>query len=465
MTEPEQPARHGSTRGLALRGALGVAALAAGVTIAVVLKETKPQPKLAPTTERSLTVRVVPATLEPVARVWLGYGTARAMKEATVAAEVAGRVVERPARIQAGVWLDRGDLIARLDASAYEDQLAAAQESITGLEAQLEQLDVEGASLKESADLAAEGVALAEREVARARKALAQGAATENEIDRLLRDLTRQRRELSDLRQRRDSIPTRRQEAQAQIRSQRATARLAQRDLDHARITAPIAGVLRDVWADEGDWVGVGQRVARIVDLSRVETPLRLPVSAAGAVRAGDTIALEADGPTERRWTGRIVRIAPVADEQTRTVTVYTVLEQDGRTVTPDTLLPGQFLIGRARSTRVEPRLLVPRIAITGDRVAVVGAGGLVQTRRVRVAFHLDGAYPHIDPTIREWAVLDEGLEPGALVIVSNLDEIEEGLPVRVAGGAVSATAAATRENTGAAPSAEPGAETGSARQ
>lgn len=443
MKESQQPQPQSQdrepTRILLIRFGLGTLALMVAIGILVALWLTKPSPQLAPTGERALTVRIITATEKPVARTWRGYGTARALNAANVASQVAGEVVERPDGIDAGAWVEKGDLLIQLDNAEFKERLAGASETIRALEAQLESLDVEQASLSDNVRLAEQAVTLYERELARARDAQSRGAATQNEIDRLERELTTQRRIAVDLRQRRDQLPIRRQEVEAQIRQQRAQARLAQLDVERARITAPISGVLQTVEANVGDWLAVGAPVARIVDRRRIEAPMRMPISAGADLRVGDDLTLAADGPSGLTWTARISRIAPEADSGNRTLTVFAEHEQEANHVESGALLPGQFLIGTAQSRRAVSRIVVPRNAVVSDRVSIMNEDGRVETRRVRVAFYIDDRFTDIDPTVTQWVALEDGLTSGDRVIVSNLDDLEEGLTVRPAERAAAA--------------------------
>lgn len=456
VKESQQPERREPARRTALRFVIGVVAIVAAVGVTAVLISTKPSPKLAPTSERAMTVRVMTAAEKPVARTWRAYGTARALYAANVAAQVAGEVLERPAEIEVGAWVTKGDLLVQLDDAEFRERLAGANETIRALEAQLESLDVEQASLIENVQLAEEAIQLSERELVRARDAQQRGAATQNEIERLERELTVQRRLAVDLRQRRDQLPIRRQEVEAQIRQQRAEARLAELDVARARITAPIDGALQAVEANVGDWLGVGAPVARIVDLRRIEAPMRMPVSAGADVRVGDPIDLAADGPSGLHWDATISRIAPEADPGNRTLLVFAEYQQEATEADSGDLLPGQFLIGSARSRIAAPRIVVPRNAIVSDRVAVMNDQGRVETRRVRVAFYVDDRFPELDPVVTQWAAIDEGLEPGDRVIISNLEDLEEGLSVHPADAGAALPPTARRDESAA---------TGSARQ
>ena len=434
-----------SPRRVMLRFVIGLVVLvfAAGIVAALVV--TKPSPNLAPTGERALTVQTIVAQIRPVARSWRGYGTARALSVANVAAQVAGEVIDRPDTIDAGAWVDADDLLVQIDDAEFEDRLLGANEAIVALEAQLESLDVESASIGRNLELAEAGIALSERELVRATNALDRGAATQTEVDRLERELTVQRRIAVDLRQRRDLIPVRRLELEAQIRQLRAQARLAQLDVHRAHVTAPISGALQTVDANVGDWLSVGAPIARIVDLRRIEAPMRFPISAGADLRTGDHLELRADGPSGLTWDAEITRIAPEADAGNRTLTIFAVHEQPGGRLDTSTLMPGQFIVGTATSSTATERILIPRNAILNDRVAVVSSEGRVVTKRIEVAFYLDREFPDIDPIATEWAALASGVEPGDRIITSNLDDLEEGLQVTPAADSASAPSTAQR--------------------
>lgn len=434
MAQHSSAERSDSRRGSLARLAIGLAVLVGAGAVTTLLIVNRPHPKMAPVSTRALTVRTLPTIEAPVARVWRGYGAARAMDAADVAAQVADVVTHRPPLIEAGRWVNAGDLLVQIDDAEFRDRLTEAEEAIAALQSQQESLEIEGASLARSVELAEEAIELSERELNRAREAQRQGAATQNEIDRLLRELTSLQRQTTDLRQRRDQVPIHRQELDARIRQQHAAARLAQRDIERAAVKAPIAGALQSVSVDQGDWIGVGQPVARIVDLRRIEAPMRMPLSAAAELQIGDEILLQNDGPTDQRWIGAVTRIAPEAEANARAIIVFTEVEQDARSATPETLRPGQFLIGEAQSRHAAPRLITPRHAVINDRVMIVNGEGRAESRPVVIDFYFDNVFPDLDPHITQWAAIREGLAPGERIIISNLDEISDGVIVEVAG-------------------------------
>lgn len=461
MTQARErsPGAHGVWRRLAwvVRGVVGLAVLALAVGLIAVAAAVRPEPERQDIVERAPLVRVTPVGEARVARVWTGYGTARAMNTAEVAAQVSDRVVERPDGIEDGARVSSGDLIVRLDPVDFQARLESAERLVEGTQAELDGLEIEAERLAEQVALLESELELELRDLRRYSEALERGAGTVSEAERRQRLAKQVERTLSALRERRELLPSRRAALEARLLQQEADVRLRREDLARTEIRSPIDGFLQSVSVEEGELVSVGQTVARVVDLSRVEAPLRLPISASGAIARGDTVTLEADGADSTRWTGEVDRIAPEADPSTRTVTVFAVVQQApeeavgaGRAVDASgrrLLLPGQFVMGEVSSESAEPRLIVPRRAVDGDRVLVAGSAPGVSAsaaaratgRRVVVSHHIEGSFPLIDPAETQWAVLvSSDLSAGDRVIVTNLDQLGEGALVRVAseGGA-----------------------------
>jgi len=412
-----------------VRALVGLAVLVVSLLAFQWLLATRPVPPQRPASEAVRTVGVVTMRPVEIAREWEGYGTARSADAARVVAEVAAVVVERPERIDPGAAVERGELIVRLEESDYRQALEAIVATIASLRAQVESLDVEQGWVESRLDLANEATLIAERELERVREAERRGAARSNEIDRQLQQLTIVRREEQSLRERLETIPSRRQNLLAQIRREDANRRRAELDIERASVVAPVDGVIQTIDVNVGERLQVGQFIARIVDLSLIEIPVRLPASAALRVRVGDRAVVTTEGAEQKSWTGELVRIEPEADPTTRTIGVFVEVEQD-----PDggsaLLLPGQFVSATVRSFETVQRLVAPRLALRGDRLFVVDESGRAAARRVEVERRIERAFPEIHPRETQWAVIEAGLRAGERVIVSNLDELVPGLPV-----------------------------------
>lgn len=443
----------------ALRVGVGLLALAAAIAVYQILVVTKPQVAKTVGLREPLRVAVMQLDARRVPRSWTGYGTARALDASDLAAEVGGRIVERPPTIEAGVRVGRGELIVRIDPSDYEQAVASARRNAEALRAELAGLEVDEARLGEQIELAREEIEAARRDLERARESVERGAGNESQLDQARVVLQSRKRSLAALRQQSELIPTRRSAARARLAAAEADLRLAERNLERTEIRAPFAGSLQSVDAEVGEWAGVGQTIARIVDLSRLEVPLRLPVSASGSLTPGDRVELRPDGEdlSEPSWSGEVQRIAPEADRDTRTLTVFAVFEQEIEPGAAGLLRPGRFVMGEVTASSGGPRLVLPRRVVTDGAVLVARAlpeddpaldrfdlSNADRIRRVqRVPVRVDrpirATFPDLAPAEREWVVLGPGgpsglgptddlqLRPGDLVILSNLDQLRPG--------------------------------------
>lgn len=421
---------------VAVRVALGVVILGVGIGAYAVLVALKPGAPRSNGNGAGLEVQSIVARAVGVPRAWRGYGSARAKWSSDVSAEVSGVVVDRPEALDPGVWVDKGTVIGLIDDTEYAARLARSEKNIASLEAQLRGLDVEAESVSDLLALAQESAALTEAKLERLRSAIGAGSASAFETEDLQIVLTRVKREVDSLEERLNLIPSRRAQLEGQLESERASATIAALDVERCRIKAPISGVVQEVLFDEGERVGLGTPLARLVDLRLIEVPVRVPLSAARWLGPGDDALLTASGAGGRCWDGAVVRVAPEADAATRTVTLFVEVGQGvddrlGETVDlKELLLPGQFLMGDVSSREVEERVVVPRGAVLRDRVMVVDGEGRAEARVVEVLFNIDASFSAVHPHERQWSVLSSGVEPGDRVIISNLDEVSHGLGV-----------------------------------
>lgn len=423
-----------------IRGAVALAVLGAGVGLFVLLNATREEPPEPQETNEVPLVRTIEVRPVELPRRWQGYGTARAMRSSTIASEISAVVVERPERTEAGLAVEAGQVLFQLDDSDVGNAALRASGQIASLEAQLAQLDVSERRLEEQTDLSRNEVEAARRDLERAEEALANSAGTESELDARRTRVLQAERTLSSLLDQLETLPSQRARLEAELSALRADLAIAQENVARTRVTAPFSGQLQEVMVEAGERVAPGTPMARLVDLSRIEVPIRLPASAAGRVSVGDLVELSTDAADPASWEGRLARIAPEADPSTRTITAFVEIVQDERPVGMIPLLPGQFVEAVVLVDDGERRIALPRRTVNGDRVLVVRAGedglGVIESREVDVSFHADGLLPELVADERDWSIIGDGLAPGERVVVSGFAGLVPGRAVRLAGEA-----------------------------
>ena len=235
---------------------------AAAVRLRVRSDAAAPPPPTAVAAIRSFTPRVI-ATGS--IRLTAGAGVA-------VGAQVSG-VVERLAVTQ-GARVNRGDLIAILDAREAHARLADADARVRQLEADSTQAHADG----ERAETLFNAQGVSEQELLAARTTRARIA--------------------------------------AQLAAAHAARDLANIALDHTRIRAPLSGIVASVSTHEGETVAASfaaPTFVTIVDPSRIECVAIVDETDIGRVRLGQTAEFSVDAYPGRRFTGDVVRIAPDA--------------------------------------------------------------------------------------------------------------------------------------------------------
>lgn len=146
------------------------------------------------------------------------------------------------------------------------------------------------------------------------------------------------------------------QEAIALLEGARTEVTRAELDLERMVVRAPFDGALQERVVEVGDFVKVGDPVARFVDNRKLIVSANLSEFDAKHVRVGDVA--DARLATGEDVRGTIRYVAPVADEATRTYTVeLEVGNEDGALRaggTAELLIPAE----RVYAHRVSPALL-----------------------------------------------------------------------------------------------------------
>ncbi len=246
-------------------------------------------------------------------------GTLVAEREARIRAEIGGPMlqtyVEQGERVAAGAALGRID-----DASLRDAELSAK-------------------SLVTQATVASEQ---ASRELQRSRTLVAAGAIAERDVE------SSERANLT---------------AQAQLADAKARLSIAVKNLRNATVRAPFAGVVAERAVSPGDIVAPGTALFTIIDPRSLRLEASVPTSALGDVRLGAPILFTVNGFSSRVLEGKITRISPAVDPQTKQVRLLaSVPNEKGQ------LVSGLFVEGRIASEK-RVGIMIPEQAI--DQTAV----------------------------------------------------------------------------------------------
>jgi membrane fusion protein (multidrug efflux system) len=351
----------------------------------------------------------------------LGFvGELAAPEEVELASKVGGRI--RSIRVRMGEAATKGALLAQIDDAALRAQYQEAEAALEVAQAGLLRAEVEDKN--------------AEIELARKEPLAKQDLITQQELD--------------NVRTRRDGAAAGLQVATAQISQARARIQVLSQQLGDARITAPFTGWVAARHLDAGAIVSPGTAIVKLVRTDPIVVRFKVSEREVGEIRrrmaaGGLDITIDSDAYRDERFMGRVVRVAPSIDPQSRSAPVEAeVANADGR------LMPGMYcrveldLGSRPDALQVPLRAL---LAGTSEDSATRLRG---EARTTAVFVVADGRARRVSIELGhehgDHGEVLSGLDDGAVVVVQGQSRLRDGNPVEVVGGGEPPSEPATAE-------------------
>lgn len=386
-----------------------------------------------------------------------GSGQVVPARERTIGFKTSGSVAE--IHVTEGAQVQAGELLAVLDTSALERDLAAnrsrlqsaqadlarsrAQEQMDRLEvtSQLGNTQAELASALEAGQKAAEQLDVTQQ-------LFDAGAAAQAELTAAQTELTRTERAVSQARRMADQAATRNasfdQLAQAnlasassQVTTLETTIAGQEAQLLEAELRAPFPGVITSIGFETGSSTGPGQNGITLVDTQDLEISASFNENRAGDLLAGQNASVTPDADTALRLPAIVSQVAATAIRSNNIAQVEARLAfTDAATpqLQAGTVRPGFSVTVRIEANRLDDVLLVPLEAISEEdgasfvfRVTAVEDGPAI-ARRVELTV--------LDRNATVAAATSEQLQPGDQLAVLNVDQLSDGQAVTAGSGA-----------------------------
>ncbi len=203
----------------------------------------------------------------------------------------------------------------------------------------------------------------------------------------------------------------------AVVEQQRSALNLARKAVTDTVVRAPISGAVKEKHASRGSYLPVNGRIVTLVKINPLRLRADIPESSAAAVRTGQTMTLTVEAFPNRTFTGRVVRIGPSLNEQTRALTVEAEVANSG-----NLLRPGMFAKSQLITAKNAPAVMVPQRAVVTvaglTKVFVIENGKAVE--RIIKTGATDG----------DLVEITEGVKSGETIVTSNLDRLQTGVVV-----------------------------------
>src|SRR5262245_12729110 len=308
----------------------------------------------APRADEGIEVRAVPVEVKQIHRNVESVGSLFPLEEVTVSSEVEGKVDE--VLVDIGDRVDAGQPLVRVSTIelklAVDQQRALYQQARARLGLTGESDDLKNVLDAAEVKKAAADLKDAEESYNRSKLLLEQQLLPRSGFDQSEARLSAGKAAYELALQ---SV----QNLRAQLPQYRAAVELAEKKLRDAVIRAPFKGQVKERVVAPGQYLKVQTPVMVIVSMDPLRVRLKIPETMAGWVQTGERISVFVDAYADKSFSGKLSRINPAGEPQSRTFEVEALLEN-----TEGFLKPGFFVKARIPSAKVDQVLAIPQEAL-----------------------------------------------------------------------------------------------------
>lgn len=330
-----------------------------------------------PSASRAEAIPVNVATVEvlPLDRTIPVVGTLHPKDEATLGAEVEGRVEQT--FVEFGDRITQGQLLAQIDTTTYD---ALARQAAANL--------------------------------ARAQATATSADQTLKRVQKLSQDRIASP---SDL----DEAVAQAAQAHAAVKAAEAAEAVARVNLEHSYVKAPFDAAIAERIASAGDFLRVGSPLFRVVNDGVLKFIFQVPERHAAQVKKDLPVAFTVDAFPGERFEGRVYLISPQVNLTTRSFNVGALVPNPDRRLKASTFARGELIVERAVPTPVVPIEAV--VSLAGVTKVFVVASNVARSREVQLGRLRDGRQEVL-----------AGLKAGETVVISGQSKLYDGAAIRL---------------------------------
>ncbi|HAC16120.1 MAG TPA: hypothetical protein DCE78_09285 [Bacteroidetes bacterium] len=222
-----------------------------------------------------------------------------------------------------------------------------------------------------------------------------------------------------------DSVISTMQYLQAKAQKDQAASQLTaiEKQLEDAALKAPFSGRIEEKLTSEGQFVGPGTPVLRLVNTNQVKISGGVPERYAGIIKAGSEVEVQFRSYGLESRTAQIRFAGNLINPESRTFPVEIVLNN-----TNGSIKPSMVVEMRVTRSELEESIIVPRTAVIRNDeglsiFVVTNDNGTLKATQQTVTLSLSSG---------DYVVVDSGLNPGDQVVTAGFTNLSNGDLVNV---------------------------------
>ncbi len=282
-------------------------------------------------------VEVAQVSYEPIEDTRRFTGTIYPLYQYVVAPKVSGRITRLNVRI--GDWVDRGEIIAKIDDAEYQQAVLEADANLRIAKANLAEVQSQ--------------FELAKQELERVRSLQEKGIASPAELDAAVSNY--------------DALQSRIKLAHAQVEQRQAALNSAKIRLGYTVLKGTEPGFVGERFADEGNLLAPNSPVVSIIGIDTVIVRTTVIERVYGQIEVGQPAEVEVDAYPGRAFSGTVSRIAPMLDEESRVAKMEVEVANESLLLKPGMFCAVAVRLAEKGSAQVVPaQAVVSRAGQTG---------------------------------------------------------------------------------------------------
>lgn len=387
------------------------------------LRATRPQVDPAPVVEKVWNVRATELAFADHQPMLALFGDLVAMRERTLEAPVAGRVVFVAPELVDGGRVEAGTVLVRLDPFVFEATLRELEAERQELLANRAEIELNQRAQADLMELGRQRLEIARRDLARYQQLEGRNVGTQAQLDAAQNRVAIEATAVRQVEREVESLAVQLDRLAAQLARLDVRIERARRDLDDTIVKAPATALVEEVAVAIGKEVRAFDPLARLIDADGIEIRFTLRDAEFGRLWAAGLVGRELQaewrlGDATFPLEAMVARIGSRIDAREAGVAVYARITKNPLDAP---LRPGAFLRLRLPDRPLEDVAALPATALFPDSTIYAIDSGRLVPHRVEVVARSPGR------------VLVRGaIDGGSPVLTSRLAEVEPGLRVEV---------------------------------
>lgn len=330
--------------------------------------------------EKTPAVEVSRATIQSLIPPINYVGNTEPISEISVRSRIEGRLLKL--NVDLGDSVLKGDLLGELDDTLLQTAISEAEAELAALQSEVTSARNEVANAQILVKQAEVELKQAQTDANRFQYLVNEGAISRQQAETATTNAEiiaqKLRSAQEQVRIKREAVVT----TQQRVKAQEAILQEAEERLSYGLLISPITGVVVEKITETGNLLQSGTEVLKIGDFREVKVVVPLSELKLKEIFLGQTVTVKLDAFANEIFKGKITRISPAANTQTRQIPMEITIPNPSGKI-------GSGLLARVELDNYEQQVVIPTSALQGknkDTIFVMREEGettIVEARQV----------------------------------------------------------------------------------